>query len=379
MTEGRRYLVAPDKFKGTLSAPAAAAAIADGIRRADPGARIIAVPVADGGEGTVDAFESAGGTRVKVLVTGPLGAPVHASWVRYGDVAVIEMAQASGLRHVTPSPDAALRTDTRGTGELVAAALAARVPGIVLGVGGSTTTDGGFGALRALGARFLAADGAEVVDVEAAHTVRGLDRSGLHPGLAGVDLVVCADVLTPLTGPDGAAWVFAPQKGADAATVAALESRLRALGEVYAAQPGGADALAAGGAAGGLAAGAIAVLGARVQSGAEVVADVLGLDARIRDADVVVVGEGSLDAQSRMGKAPIGIARRARRLGVPAIAVVGVCALAPDTLRAEGIEVVSAAVDAAPDLAAALVDPAHYVARAAETAVRAFLVDPSAR
>ena len=379
MTGGLRYLVAPDKFKGTLTAPEAAAAIARGIRRVDPRAEIVRLPFADGGEGTVDAVVGAGGERRYATVTGPLGGPVRAEWARSGDVGVIEMAQASGLRHVTPAPDTALRADTFGTGELIEAVLADGATRIVLGLGGSASTDGGFGALRALGARFLDVHGAEVRDVADAGAVRSVDRGPLHPLLASVEIEVCADVLTPLTGPAGAARVFAGQKGADAAAVVVLESRLQALARAFAALPGGADALAAGGAAGGLAAGAIAVLGARVRSGVEVMADVLGLDARIRAADVVIVGEGSLDEQSRMGKAPIGIARRARRLGVPALAVVGVCALDPASLTRDGIELVASAAEAAPDVTAAFADPAEYVARAAESGVRAFLAAHSAR
>jgi glycerate kinase len=373
MTGARRYLVAPDKFKGTLTAPEAAAAIAQGILRADPPARIDQLPFADGGEGTVDAVVGAGGERRRITVTGPLGTPVRAEWARAGDVAVIEMAQASGLRHVTPTAATALAADTRGTGELIAAALVDGVTRIILGVGGSASTDGGFGALRALGARFLDARGAEVGTVADVESVQRVDRDALHPLLADVEIEVCADVIAPLTGPSGAARVFGPQKGADAVAVLLLESRLEALARGYAALPRGAEALAAGGAAGGMAAGAIAVLGARVRSGVEVMADVWGLDARIRDADVVVVGEGSLDASSLMGKAPVGIARRARRLGVPAVAVVGVCALDPASLVIDGIEQVASAADAAPDLASALADPAEYVARAAESAVRGFL------
>jgi glycerate kinase len=377
MTGARRYLVAPDKFKGTLTAPAAASAIARGIRRADPTAHVVELPFADGGEGTIDAVVAAGGQRCETEVVGPLGGRVLASWARLGlpgeRVAVIEMAQASGLRLVTPTPGTALHTYTGGTGELITAALDDGVTRIVLGVGGSATTDGGFGALRALGARFCDASGAEIRDVGGLARVHALDLDALHPRLADVEIEVCADVLTPLVGPHGAARVFARQKGADAAAIAVLEARLEALARLYRALPGGGAAVMSGGAAGGLAAGVVAALGARIRSGVDVMAAMLGLEARIRAADVVVVGEGSLDRQSLLGKAPLGIARRARDLGVPVLAVVGTCALAPAALRDDGIVHVSTAVDQAPDPATALAAPAEYIARAAESAVRALL------
>jgi glycerate kinase len=357
---GRSYLVAPDKFKGTLTGAKAAAAIAQGILRADPAAQLTLFPFADGGEGTVEAVVLAGGARRVDRVTGPLGEDVDASWAMY----------EGGLRHVRPTPSSALLADTRGTGELIVHALDDGVDRIVIGLGGSATTDGGFGALRALGVRFVAGDGTDVTRVEDAGRAQRIDTATAHPRLAEVDIRLCSDVLSPLHGADGAASVFGPQKGADPATVARLQRRLEHLGSLYSGLGGASagEARARGGAAGGLAAGMIAVLGAHIESGVEVLAQLLGLDDRILAADVVLVGEGSLDEQSRFGKTPVGIARRAQRLGVPVVAVVGTTELAPDALADDGISAIFSAVAHAPTADDALRDPARYVAAAAEAA-----------
>jgi glycerate kinase len=367
---GRSYLVAPDKFKGTLTGAKAAAAIAQGILRADPAAQLTLFPFADGGEGTVEAVVLAGGARRVDRVTGPLGEDVDASWAMYEGTAFIEMAESSGLRHVRPTPSSALLADTRGTGELIVHALDDGVDRIVIGLGGSATTDGGFGALRALGVRFVTGDGTDVTRVEDAGRAQRIDTATAHPRLAEVDIRLCSDVLSPLHGADGAASVFGPQKGADPATVARLQRRLEHLGSLYSGLGGASagEARARGGAAGGLAAGMIAVLGAHIESGVEVLAQLLGLDNRILAADVVVVGEGSLDEQSRFGKTPVGIARRAQRLGVPVVAVVGTTELAPDALAEDGISAIFSAVAPAPRPHDALRDPARYVAAAAEAA-----------
>jgi glycerate kinase len=370
---GLRYLVAPDKFKGTLSAVEAAAAMSRGIRQADPEATIVELPFADGGEGTIDAIVHAGGARQVSTVTGPLGGSVDAMWAILGDTAFIEMAQSSGLRHVEPSPATALDADTTGTGELILRALDAGVVRIVIGVGGSATTDGGFGALRALGVTFLDARGDAVDGLAEVESIDSLDHSGVDPRLHDAELQICADVISPLTGSGGAAHVFGAQKGADAMVIAQLERRLRHLEQLYAAQPEGRMAVQTGGAAGGLAAGIIAVLGAKTAQGVDLLAELLHLDSQIIGADVVVVGEGSLDDQSRFGKTPVGIARRARAHGVPAIAAVGTTTLSSGALIDDGIAVVVSAVNEAPSTAAALVHPAQYVQAAACTAVRKYL------
>jgi glycerate kinase len=370
-----RYLVVPDKFKGTLTAVEAASAMVRGIRRSDSAATTVELPFADGGEGTIDAIVHAGGERRVTTVTGPLGAPVQAAWALRAGTAFIEMAQSSGLRHVDPTPDSALRADTGGTGELIKKALDAGSTRVVIGAGGSATTDGGFGALRALGLAFLDERGRSIERVEDVGLVRSVDDAALDPRLARTTVEICADVVSPLTGTGGAASVFGPQKGADASTVTRLEQRLQHLDKIYSTRPAGRAASETGGAAGGLAAGLIAVLDARMRRGVDLLAELLDLDDHIARADVVVVGEGSLDEQSRFGKAPVGIARRALALSVPVIAVVGTSTIASDALRGDGIVVIASAIDEAPTRAAALDSAAEYVEAAAATAVCRFVAE----
>lgn len=364
-----RYLIAPDKFKGTLSAKDAGEAIAVGILRADTTAQIVVLPFPDGGEGTVDAIVHAGGARRRDRVHGPLGEPVEAEWAMRQGVAFIEMSGPSGLKLVEPSVATAWSADTRGTGELIARALEEGATGIVIGAGGSATTDGGYGALSELGIRFLDERGEHISRVDRLADVRALDLAARIPAMDNVQVFVCADVLSPLTGPSGIAAVFGPQKGADTATIAQLEERLRALAGVYATMPHGASAVSEGGAAGGLAAGAVVALGAEIRNDVGLLADILELDSHILNADVVIVGEGSLDEQSRFGKTPVGIARRARALGVPAIAVAGVSTLLPDALCDDGIEAIHTAVEQAGSVPAALADPAWFISLAAQHAV----------
>ncbi|GAA1960106.1 glycerate kinase [Microbacterium deminutum] len=369
----RRYLVAPDKYKGTLTAIEAAKALADGIRRADPGAVIVELPFADGGEGTVDAVVAGGGERRVTTVRGPLGDPVAAAWAIRHDTAFVELAEASGLRLVSqPDGATALAADTWGVGELIRAALDAGVAKIVIGVGGSATTDGASGALRALGFRFVDGDGADVNPVESDSAI-AVDSSRADPRLRDTQFELCADVLSPMTGDRGAARIFGPQKGADAATVEVLDERLELLAGLYA-TVSDADILATGGAAGGFSGGAMAVLGAHVRSGVDSLAEILGLEQQLGAADVVVVGEGSMDEQSRFGKTPVGIARKARAHDVPVIAVPGISPFTGDDLAGDGIVVISTAAAAArADGGDSLAEAAKYVSSAAEAGVTAYL------
>ncbi|MEV4432463.1 glycerate kinase [Streptomyces sp. NPDC049585] len=336
MADTRRVLVAPDKFKGSLTAVEVARHVAAGLRRAAPGTAVTTVPVADGGDGTVAAAVAAGYERREAVVTGPLGERRTARYALGGDgTAVVEMAEASGLRLLPPGRLAPLTATTYGTGELVRAALDAGARTVVLGVGGSATTDGGAGMLAALGARFL--DGAGRPLGPGGGPLAGLaeaDLTGLDPRLAGTRLVLAGDVDNPLTGPRGAAAVYGPQKGASAADVATLDAALAHYAQVL---DGGrlADACGAG-AAGGVGYAALAVLGAVFRPGIEVVLDVVGFGAAVAEADLVVTGEGSLDAQTLHGKAPVGVARAAR--GVPVVAVCGRLALDAEALAGAGIE-----------------------------------------
>ncbi|MFF4529620.1 glycerate kinase [Streptomyces sp. NPDC001407] len=376
---GRRVLIAADKFKGSLTAVEVAAHVAVGLRRAAPGVRTEALPVADGGDGTVDAAVAAGFERRTERVTGPLGEPVTAAYALRGDTAVVEMAEASGLRHLPRGRYAPLTAGTYGTGELLCAALDAGAATVVLGVGGSASTDGGAGMLSALGARFtdahgtpLAPGGGPLARLAAA------DLSGLDPRLARTRFVLASDVDNPLTGPKGAAAVYGPQKGASPDDVAALDAALaryaRVLAEAvgpraaeYAAAPGA-------GAAGGVGYGALVGLGAAFRPGIEVMLDVLGFAAALERADLVITGEGSLDAQTLHGKAPAGVAAAARRRGVPVVAVCGALSLSAAELRGAGILGAYAIASLEPDRERCMADAGRLLERLAGQVAADFLL-----
>jgi glycerate 2-kinase len=335
--EGSDVVVCLDKFRGSLTARLACDALADGLRAARPDLGVTSLPVADGGEGTVDAVVTAGATEVMVRVSGPDGRPVDARLAVRGDRAVVELAEASGLG-LLGERRYPLTAGTGGTGELIRAALDAGCRRIVLAVGGSATTDGGAGMLQALGARLLDARGEDLPPGGAA--LRSLDRvdlGGLDLRLAACEVTLASDVDNPLLGPAGAAGVFAPQKGADLPDVAMLEAGLRRWAQCVTAATGRDLSAAPGaGAAGGTGYAALAVLGARRRPGIDVVLDELDADRRLRSARLVVVGEGRLDEQSLHGKAPVGVAARTPP-GVPVVAVSGSCTVSPDRLRAAGI------------------------------------------
>ena len=346
-----RVVVAPDKFKGSLTAAAAAGAIGEGLRSARPDLEVVLAPVADGGDGTVDAAVAAGYRRVPVTVTGPTGEPVRAEFARSGDTAVVEMAAASGLRCLPGGRPAPLTASTYGTGELIRAALDDGARRVVLGLGGSATTDGGTGMAAALGARFVDAHGTELPPGGAAlRHLHRLDLTGLDPRLRTVEIVVASDVQNPLTGPSGAAAVYGPQKGASPADVEQLELGLRRLAEVVADELGlNLTSLPGAGAAGGTGGAAVAFLGARLVSGIDLLLDLVRFPAAVQGAALVVTGEGSLDRQSLAGKAPWGVAQAAARAGVPVVAVVGCSELTPDEAAAGGFAEVHALLDLQPD------------------------------
>lgn len=323
----RKVVLIPDSFKGTLSSTELCRTMAGVIAGRHPAAQIVSLPVADGGEGSVDAFLTAvGGERVPVRVTGPfLGEPVDAFYGRLAeDVAVIEMAAAAGL----PLADGRLAphlTTTYGVGELMLAAAHAGARKLVIGAGGSATNDLGTGAAAAAGVRFLDAAGEPFVPTGGSlGRIARIDTTTLDPRLRECEIVVMCDIDNPLYGPCGAAHVFGPQKGAGPAMVVLLDRQLEAgaaairrdLGIDVAEVPGA-------GAAGGLAAGLMAFFGATLRQGIDVVLDATGFDSEVADADLVITGEGRIDAQSLSGKVVVGVARRAVRHGVPVIAVVG--------------------------------------------------------
>lgn len=375
-----RVVIAPDKFKGSLEAPAVARAVADGILSVRPEVDVDLVPVADGGEGTLDAALSAGFERRSATVTGPSGTPLEAEWGLRAHQAVIEMARASGLEVVVGAPDA-LRATSRGTGELIVAALDAGATSIVLGVGGSANTDGGAGMLSALGVRMLDASGAAVADGGAALIdVETVDASGLDPRVAEASFLLASDVDNPLLGAQGAAAVFGPQKGASPADVVLLDQALgRFARAAHAAfgDSGLADAPGSG-AAGGVGFAALAALGAERQNGIDVVLEFTRLHERLRGADLVVTGEGSIDEQSLGGKTPVGVARAAAAASVPTIAVCGRTTLDPDRLRDAGFVHTYALASREPDPEVSMREAAHLLRQiGAEIAERLPAADES--
>jgi glycerate kinase len=320
-----------------LTAVQACAALAEGLRAAHPDLDVVPLPVADGGEGTVAAVVAAGSTAVVRRVSGPTGQPVDATFAVSGRRAVVELAEASGLALCGTSPQP-LAATTFGTGELIRAALDEGCRTIVLGVGGSATTDGGAGLLQALGARLLDDQDRELAPGGAAlRQLARVDLSGLDRRLTESTVTLASDVDNPLLGPAGAAAVFGPQKGADAADVAILEAGLIRWAEQLAVATGHDRSDEPGaGAAGGTGFAALAVLGASMRPGIDVVLDEIGADRRLARAALVVVGEGRLDEQSLRGKAPVGVARRTPR-GVPVVAVSGDCTVDDEQLRHAGI------------------------------------------
>jgi glycerate kinase len=355
-----RILVAPDKFKGSLSAGEVAESLRRGLlgRRAD--LEVQSLPVADGGDGTLAAAVAAGFARVPRTASGPTGKPVETAYARRDHVAVIEMAAVSGLSQL---PDGALRpleATSRGTGELIAAAIADGCRHIVLGIGGSASTDGGAGLIQALGARLLDEHGDEVPASGGTLTrIASVELDRLVAALDGVEVVVACDVDNPLTGPGGAAAVYAPQKGATAADVAYLDGALAHWADLVARVTGADHRDAPGsGAAGGVGFAAIAVLGATLRPGIDLLLDLLDFRGHLRGVDLVVVGEGSLDEQTLRGKAPAGVARVARTENIPVAAVCGRLLLDRESLRDAGIAAVWSLADRQPDVALSMRDAA---------------------
>ncbi|MER7964682.1 glycerate kinase [Streptomyces ardesiacus] len=375
----RRVLVAADKFKGSLTAVEVAERVTAGLRRVVPDLQVEALPVADGGDGTVAAAVAAGFERRETRVAGPLGDAVTAAYALREGTAVVEMAEASGLQRLPDGVLAPLTASTYGSGELLRAALDAGARTIVFGVGGSATTDGGAGMLAALGARFLDAAGAPVAPGGGGlAALASADLSGLDPRLSEVELVLASDVDNPLTGPKGAPAVYGPQKGATPEDVTALDAALAHFAKVleqtegvgaraaeYAASPGA-------GAAGGIGFGAM-LLGARFRPGIEVMLDVLGFAPALKRAELVITGEGSLDEQTLHGKAPAGVAAAARAAGKEVVAVCGRLALPAETLGRAGIRRAYPLTDVEPDVAKCIADAGPILERVAEGIARDFV------
>ena len=323
-----KIVIAPDSYKESLSALEVASAIEAGFREIYPDAEYIKLPVADGGEGTVEAMVAATqGRMVEVAVTGPLGEPVQGFYGISGDesCAFIEMAAASGLELLAPAARNPLKTTSWGTGELIRHALDLGVTRMIIGIGGSATNDGGAGMVQALGAQLLTADGQPIAPGGAGlSTLATIDISGLDPRLAQCRIDVACDVTNPLVGDEGASAVFGPQKGATPEMVVQLDRALaHYAGQI--AQDLDLDVLTleGGGAAGGMGAALYAFCGAHLRPGIDIVTDALHLDALVADADLVITGEGRIDSQTIHGKVPVGVARVAKRYQIPVIGIAG--------------------------------------------------------
>ena len=362
-----KIVIAMSAFKHSLSARAAAEAVARGLRRSELAADLVLLPIADGGNGTLDAFLAGGGQRIAHTVRDPFGRPVEAAFGVRDDLAVIEMALASGLELIAADELDPLRTSTYGTGELLRAALAAGARRLIVGMGGSATVDGGAGCLQALGVRLLDADGQDVPPGGGQlHLIRQIDASGLDPRWHEVEVIIASDVDNPTLGDEGAAAVFGPQKGATPVQIETLEANLRHFFTLVADQMGvDVRATPGGGAAGALSAGLMASLGGRIESGIDLIVDLLPFDQALAGADLLITGEGRMDEQTLHGKGPVGIARRASQYGVPAVALVGGLEIDDALLHDGGIWAALPIIPAPMPLATALAEADLLVEQAA--------------
>ena len=340
-----KVVIAPQAFKGNLSAKDAARAIARGVGQADPTIQCVLAPVADGGDGTVEVLvEATGGRFLSTQVTGPLGEEVAARWGVMGDgkTAVIEMALVSGLALVPPRRRDPRITTSYGTGQLIRQALQNGYRRIIVGLGGSATNDGGAGMAQALGAHFLDEDGREIpLGGSALARLASIDPSRLHPGLAEAEVTAATDVNNPLCGPTGASEVYGPQKGATPAVVKELDQALRVYADVLersmdkrvADTPGA-------GAAGGLGAGLMAFADATLHSGIDLICEAIGFDSHLDGADLLITGEGRIDASTAFNKAPVGVAKRAKAKGVSVVALAGSLGTGYQAVYDHGIDAV---------------------------------------
>ncbi len=361
-----KIVIAPDSYKESLTAMEVATAIENGFKQVFPQANCIKLPMADGGEGTVQSLvDATGGEIVNALVTGPLGQTVEGFYGLLGEgtTAVIEMAAASGLHLVEPVQRNPLLTTTYGTGELIKAALDAGVTHIIVGIGGSATNDGGMGMAQALGARFIDSNGAELgFGGGALAQLASIDLSGLDPRLAAIKLEVACDVDNPLCGVKGASHVFGPQKGATPEMVAQLDENLAHYAQVIR-QTNGKEVIgqAGAGAAGGLGAALLGLFDADLRPGINIVMDAVNLCEVVKDADLVITGEGRIDSQTIHGKTPVGVARTAKMYDLPVIGIAGSIAKDCHVVHDHGIDAVYSVVLGATDLPTALKEAAFNV------------------
>ena len=353
-----RFIIAPDSFKGSNTSIAVAGAIERGIRKVFPDADVIKIPIADGGEGTVDAVVTGGdGALRRLEVTGPMGDSVTAAYgLLEGNRAVIEMAAASGLTLVPEDRRDPLRATTYGTGELIEAALDEGCRELLIGIGGSATNDAGIGMAQALGWSFTDSGGREVgCGGGELERIAAIDGSGADPRLSECRIAVACDVTNPLFGETGAAYVYGPQKGATPEMVKRLDGGLESFARVISRVLGrDVHAIPGAGAAGGLGAGLIAFCGAELKSGIEAVLDIVGFDGFLESTDLVITGEGAIDGQSKYGKVPVGVAKRAKVRGIPVLALVGDIKDGAEAVYALGIDGIMSTVNRAMPLEEAM-------------------------
>jgi glycerate 2-kinase len=363
-----KIVIAPDSFKESLTSLEAASAIERGFMEVFPDAEFIKVPMADGGEGTVQSLvDATGGRIVAKQVTGPLGAPVQGFFGISGDgkTAIIEMAAASGLHLVPPDERNPLITTTRGTGELMVEALNYGVTHLILGIGGSATNDGGAGMVQALGGRLLDREGKELGPGGGVlHQLAAIDLSGLDSRFYQVDIEVACDVDNPLTGPRGATAIFGPQKGATSEMVDFLDTNLAHYASVIEQQLGrSVTDIPGAGAAGGLGAGLLAFLPVRLRRGVEIVLEAVELEKHVKGASLVITGEGKIDGQTAYGKTPIGVAATAKMHGVPVLAIAGNVAEDSTAVYEHGIDCVFSIIPGVLTLDDAFENAASYMYR----------------
>jgi len=371
----KTFLLAPDSFKESMTAKEVCIAMEKGLSRVYPDARFIHVPMADGGEGTVQSLvDASGGSLHTKQVTGPLGLPVTASFGLLGDgeTAAIEMASASGIHFVTKETKNPLLTTTYGTGELIRECLDRGVKKILIGIGGSATNDGGAGMAEALGAKFLDEKGQEIPRGGGGLAcLSKIDTSGLDARLQGVEIVVACDVTNPLCGEHGASAVFGPQKGATPEMVQTLDANLAHYADVIAVQLGrDVRDVPGAGAAGGLGAGLLVFTASELRKGVEIVLDYTELERKAGEADLVFTGEGGIDFQTKFGKTPYGVAAAAKRAGKKVVAVAGYVGDGIETLYDEGIDAIFGIVPGAGELPELLAAGPENVARTCENIAR---------
>jgi len=370
-----KILVAPDSFKGSLTAMEAAENIKRGIHNFDSEINVDLLPMADGGEGTVQSLvDATDGEIIEKEVTGPLGDQVEAFYGLLGDkkTAVIEMAAASGLPLVPEEKKNPLKTTTYGTGELIASALEHGVEQIIIGIGGSATNDAGVGMAQALGAEILDAEGNQV-DFGGGNLdqIAKIDLKNLDSRLKDVEILAACDVDNPLFGKDGAAYVYGPQKGADPEMVEILDQNLRHFNQIAVKELGkDTNQISGAGAAGGLGAGLVAFLNAELKAGVDIVLEIIDFESRLKDVDLVITGEGMLDGQSIYGKTPVGVSRSAAKKDIPVIAVAGTLGRGVEKVLDHGINAYFSIIDRPAELKEIVERSPELLANLSEQVIR---------